>query len=282
MGLKELQDKWNATPDKGILPLSTKTRMWESIEAATIAKRRRKTYQWLAAACMLLLLSVSTYYFLNTPQANANIVVTHTYPGDIRLLRLPDGSRVWVNQNTIIEYPEVFEGNTRNVTLTGEAFFEVARDESKPFIITSGNITTTVLGTSFSVASYKNNSAMVSVHSGKVKVEGKQNKVFLVKGNAAIYRPATNMLQKNTVPVCEPNWKKSLIDIDGLTLQQVIAQLNKVKAFNVEYANDGLKELKIKGILDSRQGFEAMLQTIAFALEVKIEPHGPTTYRISR
>jgi len=282
MGFKELQEEWNQIPEKGILPKGVQLRMWHKIEKATGNNRNRK-YQWIAAACIALLLCVGGYQIFTTYSSeDVKMVATLTYPDDIRLLRLPDGSRVWVNQNTKIEYPESFDGNTRNITLEGEAYFDVARDESKPFIITSGSITTTVLGTSFSVMSYKGKAPRVNVRSGKVKVESGQNKVFLEKGFGAVYLPETNTVQKHTVPVAEPQWKKALIDIDGLTLNQVLTNLKKDHAFTIRYADGKLGTLKIKGTLDSRQGFDEMLQTIAFALQVQIEPTGGNGYLISK
>jgi len=281
MRFDDLQDEWDVTPEKGILPQGAKMRMWENIEKATAKRTRRNSYRWIVAACVLLLLSVAGYkYFM--PEADAPLLITHTYPGDIRLLRLPDGSKVWVNQNTKIAYAETFEGNTRNVTLTGEAYFEVARDESKPFIITSGAITTTVLGTSFDIRSYSGMPPEVIVHSGKVKVEGRSNTVFLEKGDAAQYNDKTKTVRKETVMATMPEWKKALMDVDGYTLEQVINQLKENNIFTVTYGDENLRTLKIKGILDSRQGFDEMLQTVAFALQVKIEPEGNAIYHISR
>ena len=281
MRFDDLKEEWDETPKKGILPLGAKMRMWEQIEKVTENKPRRKPYKWIAAACILLLMSVSGYLYV-MPKASAKQLVTHTYPGDIRLLRLPDGSKVWVNQNTIIAYPEAFDGDTRSVTLNGEAYFEVARDASKPFIITSGPITTTVLGTSFRVSTYNNANPEVSVNSGKVKVEGRTNTVLLKKGDAARYENKTKTLLRHTVVPLEPKWKKVLIDVNGYTLEQVINKLSEDHAFTVTYSDNSLSALKIKGILDSRQGFEAMLQTVAFALQVKIEPQGDAMYHISR
>ena len=283
MKFNDLQEEWDATPEKGILPQGAKMRMWQSIEKATTQRNQRSRYQWFAAACALLLLSIGGYQIFDTFSAQAQtIVATQTYPDDIRLLRLPDGSRVWVNQNTKIEYPETFTGNTRNVVLEGEAYFDVAKDKSKPFIITSGKITTTVVGTSFSITSYKGTAPRVNVRSGKVRVKGENNEVILVKGYSATYLYNTSTLQKHTINVMEPDWKKALIDIDGLTLGQVMASLKKDYNFNVRYTDENLQALKIKGTLDSRQGFEEMLQTIAFALQVTIEPDGTNSYRISR
>lgn len=69
---------------------------------------------------------------------------------------LPDGTQVWLSPSTLLEYPSVFNGNTREIKLSGEGFFEVAHDASHPFIIHSDDIQTTVLGTSFNLQAYRN------------------------------------------------------------------------------------------------------------------------------
>jgi len=197
-------------------------------------------------------------------------------------LNLPDGTRVWLNENTEIEYPKKFSGNERAITLKGEAFFEVKRDPSHPFVITSGSIKTTVLGTSFTVKAYDNIEPEVNVRTGKVKVESDKNTVFLVRGDKAIYKAETSILNKQKSAVLEPNWKKVLIYVDDLTLAEVIAKLKTDHNFEVNYLDENLKNLKMKGTLDTRQGFYETLQTIAFALEIKIRPAGNNTYLISQ
>ena len=267
-----LKKEWDEIP-KGILPDGIKSRMWMNIRNATISKRKQ-IYQWAAAASVILFFSIvagSQFLFeFNSPKAE--IIATSTFHDDIRLLRLPDGTRVWVNQNTEIQYPDQFEGNERTVVLKGEAFFEVAKDASKPFIITSGEIKTTVVGTSFNVKAYEGIAPEVHVRTGKVKVEGEQNAVFLERGYAAVFAPSSKTVQKQKTAVSEPEWKKVLIDVDGLTLEQIIEKLQPVHSFSVEYANEDLKGLMIKGTLDTRQGFYEILQTVAFALEVEIKP----------
>lgn len=283
---KDIEDsirkEWDETPNKGILPNDIKSRMWMNIQKATI-DRRRRNYRWIAAASIALVLSVAGYQsFFNRTFSSVATVATKTFPQDIRLLRLPDGTRVWVNQNTEIEYPAQFAANERTVTLKGEAFFEVEKDPSRPFIITSGAIKTTVLGTSFNVHAYDGAAPEVHVRTGKVKVESSRNTVFLERGYAAIFTPESKMLKKLKTDVLDPKWKKVLIDVDGLTLAQVIEKLQPVHPFVVEYADKDLKNLKIKGTLDTRQGFDEMLQTIAFALEVDIKLVGKNIYAVSK
>lgn len=277
-----IREQWNQIPNQGILPHEIKARMWKNIQKATM-ERRRRNYRWIAAACVLLIMSVAGYQsFLHFNTAQQEMIATKTSLQDIRILHLPDGTRVWVNQNTEIQYPAHFGENERNIVLKGEAFFEVARDSSRPFIITSGAIKTTVLGTSFNVKAYEGKTTEVQVRTGKVKVQDEENTVFLVRGYAAVSVPESKTISKQKIHKLEPDWKKILLDVDGLTLAQVMEKLQPLHSFDVEYAHDDLKNLAIKGALDTRQDFEEILQTISFALEIEIKPIGPNRYAISR
>jgi transmembrane sensor len=280
MKLNRLREEWDELPQKGLFPDEIKSRMWRNISAATI-NRRRNNYRRAIAACAALIISIAGYQFYFGFRQKSAEIVTQTFPQDIRLLRLSDGTRVWINENTQIEYPEHFAANERIVKLKGEAFFEVARDTTRPFIISSRNIKTTVLGTSFDVKAY-GDIAEVNVRTGKVKVESTQNAVFLERGYAAIFVPHTKTVKKQKTKILEPEWKKALIDVDGMTLAAVIDRLKKDHKFELQYTNEDLKLLQVKGTLDTRQGIPEILQTIAFALEVTIKPIGNDTYLVSK
>lgn len=277
-----MKDEWNAIPNRGILPDDTSARMWNNIRRVTIHKYKR-LYNWTAAACAVFIIAIGGYQFLNqSKKSEVEITSTITFKDDIRLINLPDGTRVWLNQNSKIEFPVQFSNNERNVTLKGEAFFEVKRDPSKPFIITSGAIKTTVLGTSFNIKAYNEKQPEVNVRTGKVKVEGENNTVLLLRGDKAVYASASSTIKKEKTAILEPEWKKALLYVDGLTLEQVLDKLKEENDFKVNYLEDDLKNLTIQGTLDSRQGLYEMLQTIAFALEIKIQSTGNNTYLISR
>jgi transmembrane sensor len=282
MTSKRLREEWNAIPNRGILPNEIKSRMWKNIRNATIDKYRT-FYNWTAAACFVFIASTVGYYNLNQLNYSKNqITAVKTFDKDIRLLCLPDGTRVWLNQNTKIEYPSEFSGKYREITLKGEAFFEVKRDVAHPFIISSGAIKTTVLGTSFNIKAYNDDQPEVNVRTGKVKVESDENIVFLIRGDKAVYKAETSILKKQKTNVLEPTYKKVLLYVDDLTLEEVLAKLKTDHDFEVNYVNENLRNLKMQGTLDMRQGFYETLQTIAFALEIKIKPNGKDTYLISR
>lgn len=282
MKSRKLREEWNAIPNRGILPNETSSRMWDNISNVTVDKYKT-FYNWTAVACVVFIFSITSYQvFTKMNTTKIEVTATKTFSDDIRLLCLSDGTRVWLNENSEIEYPVEFAKNERTVTLKGEAFFEVKRDPSRPFIITSGTIKTTVLGTSFNVNAYNDKKPEVNVRTGKVQVESLQNTVLLERGYKATYGSDNSLLQKQKTKILEPEWKKVLIYVDGLTLEEVLSKLKADHQFEVNYLSDDLKNLTIKGTLDTRQGLYEMLQTIAFALEIKIRSTGNNTYLVSK
>ena len=117
---------------------------------------------------------------------------------------LPDSTVVWLNSSTTISYPTFFEGNARTVELIGEAFFDVAHDENKPFIIQSGDLQVKVLGTSFNFKNYKEDThAVLAVESGAVSLSSGTTAATTV--SAGKYATVDNKTLKtsiyNTPPV---------------------------------------------------------------------------------
>jgi transmembrane sensor len=154
---------------------------------------------------------------------------------------LPDNSTVWLSPNSSITYPRMFSGQYRNVSLTGEAFFEVTKDKNHPFIIKSNTITTKVWGTSFRVRAFMNLPAEVSVVSGKVSVNPKSVKEeVMLLPNQKVTLSKNNHLIKDVSAAIKDEmriWKKVSLSFNDVQLSQVFAALNK--NFNIKiYSND--------------------------------------------
>lgn len=152
--------------------------------AAQPAVRRLSAFWWVAAASVLLILSAGIWLMTDNsatsvsgrfasrkePDTATYQEVTNTEKSP-KVLRLADGSRVTLYQNSRLRYPDSFAGQHRTVTLTGEAFFQIARDTSHPFLVYSNEVVTKVLGTSFHVRAYEEDTqVVVSVRSGRVAV----------------------------------------------------------------------------------------------------------------
>ena len=126
----------------------------------------------MAAAVAVVAIAGAGVWFVNKGRAvNEMLTQKVTQSGQKSTLVLADGTQIRLNAESSLSYPEKFEGNTREVVLEGEAFFDVARDESRPFIIKSGDLVTTVLGTTFNVKAFPNEQMAVTVVSGKVAVQ---------------------------------------------------------------------------------------------------------------
>lgn len=152
-------------------------------------------YQWLKVAAVVLLVSAAALFgvrFFSHNKETVRYATTAPKPQPIAILKsittnqikvdtLPDGTTITQNKNSALNYPATFAGRTRNIELTGEAFFNVKHDPGKPFIIKVNDVLITVLGTSFNVKSTGKITEVI-VETGVVSVTRKQQTVTLYPG----------------------------------------------------------------------------------------------------
>src|SRR5690606_6655979 len=168
-----------------------------------------------------------------------------TPAGDVRELHLEDGSVVWLNAASSFSYPREFSRGTREVFLEGEAFFSVARDATRPFIIHTAEMETRVLGTTFNVKAYRNADDMqVTVVSGEVEVSipsaatGKEA-VLLQPRQMATYTRAEGLLSKATVADVAPaeEWKEGKLVFNLASMEEVAATRERTFGLKVKIEN---------------------------------------------
>lgn len=137
----------------------------------------KKLYpSWMKVAAAALIIATAGVVFFKLKQTDTIQQYTvSNAPGHVRKVMLPDHSLVWLKGNSSIDYPAHFSDSTRNVTLHGEALFEVSKDRSHPFIINAGNYTTRVLGTSFNIRANNSGAFKLTVLTGKVQVTSATN-----------------------------------------------------------------------------------------------------------
>ncbi|MFA6767222.1 MAG: FecR family protein [Parabacteroides sp.] len=125
----------------------------------------------IAASLLLLLAMSSLVYFYSTNRKMPQMYVVTSGIQNMEAVQLPDGTRVQMGAGSTLTYPAVFEGKTREVTLTGQAFFDVARNHQKPFIVHASDMSIQAVGTAFEVFSYdvEDKSEAILVN-GKIKV----------------------------------------------------------------------------------------------------------------
>jgi ferric-dicitrate binding protein FerR (iron transport regulator) len=220
---------------------------------------------WLkvgVAACFILVLGYISYTYINKPNDIVWETSTATVGKKIKLT-LSDGTKVTLNSTASLRYPLNYQGNTREVFLEGEAFFEVAKDKAHPFIVHSGEISTQALGTAFNVANQPfSKEVKVSLLEGKVKVYGKDKvgQVLLNPGQQALFNKTSNQLilkQTNTDEAVA--WLTNTIIFNGAdfddiaqAMQQYFGKklINKSKANNWSY-NSSFKNADYKTVIEA-------------------------------
>lgn len=237
----DIEQQWKRL-ESSIAPDAAKT---------TVDKPRRiafrRVFRLLAAACVLVgaFFLANRYLTNHSAPASAFVPVEHkSANGQQRKLVLPDGTRVTLNAGSSISYPEEFEENIRKVSLTGEAFFDVTRNEKAPFVIITGEVVTKVLGTSFNIRAYPENKAVqVAVVEGKVKVNAKigsedQNAcVFLSKSEMATFQKEAGELIVSIYDEKEQiGWKDGMLYFQKSDFRSTILKLERWYGVKFEVA----------------------------------------------
>jgi transmembrane sensor len=212
---------------------------------------RRNALRWMGiAASLLLLLSVGWWWSRSTGIYRE--VAVNTGKNERRELILPDKSKVWLNQNTKLEY--AYRDGIRKVSLSGEAFFEVSKDPEHPFVISSGELETKVLGTSFNVRAYPGEEKVeVTVKTGRVEVvstkAAKPEKIELFPNDSGVFDAATEELAKTETSIAKADsWKEGAVVYDQDTpLSEVLPTLERFYNIKVQVSNSAILNCPFKG-----------------------------------
>jgi transmembrane sensor len=156
-------------------------------------------------------------------------------------LQLPDGTTVMLNAESSITYPIAFTGKERIVTISGEAYFEVAKNKKMPFLVHFGDQTVEVLGTHFNISAYKDQPVFkTTLLEGSVKISEGQEKQLLVPGQQAVYEPGSHKFNVKTVDTDDIlAWKNGLFLFDNTEIDNVMLQL--ARWYNIEVFYQGPK-----------------------------------------
>lgn len=213
-------------------------------------------------------------------------------------VQLSDGTKVWLNADSELKYPLQFSGDSREVELSGEAYFEVThryqntkRDGQRlPFIVRSDRQIIQVLGTSFNVNTYPGAPSKTTLLEGSVAVcrTDKQER-FLLKPHQQLTIDDDNVKLKNIESGDIPLWKDGVFILSDIALQDVMAQIARWYNVEVKYHSDELKTMKFEGSVPRYDKLKSLLSIIEKAgdvifelkdniIIVKKKPHNPTAY----
>lgn len=174
-------------------------------------------------------------------QTSANSIaynILKTPKGGQYQLELPDGSKVWLNAASSLKFPTAFMGKERRVELSGEAYFEVARNASQPFFVSVNNASIAVLGTSFNVMAYADEAAMrTTLLEGAVKVSQANASSLLKPGEQSLLEPNGKMevIEKADVSLAVA-WKNGLTSFKSADIKTIMRQVERWYDVEVVYS----------------------------------------------
>lgn len=250
---RELKLAWEA------MPLLLQMERSDQLEALIKVHKRidRKSgklwllyFQRAAAVLLLPLLTYTGFLWVKSGKPAATVKVQpvwqtiSTPPGVKSCFYLPDSSRVWLNSSSSITFPERFEGNSRQATVTGEAFFDIRKDEAKPFLLSLGKMHVKVLGTRFDVINYSNEeSTGVVLESGKVELcTGSFDHPMLLTemkpGELALYDREKSSIRMKLVDARKyASWIEGRLVFKEDPMEEVVRRLNHWFNVKIEVAD---------------------------------------------
>lgn len=236
--------------------------IWKLAERKNIPSENhpiKRLYEQFARIAAILILPMILYtayiqFFKveqTLPEATSQLVTVSSQAGTITNLELPDGSRVCLNAGSSISYPSYFNGSTRDVSLTGEAYFKVVKNKKMPMVVSAGNVNLKVYGTSFNVNALPSEEfikvtlveGIVTLSSPSEKYKGK-NEFLIEPGQTVTYFDnSKKLIVKNEDTFLYTAWKDGVLIFKNNTFETVLKQLSYKYNVDIELKNQTLASI---------------------------------------
>jgi transmembrane sensor len=263
---------------------STKRILFSSHDNIRTYSRRKVIFRFILHAAAVLLIPVTIFGTIMT--AKYLSLLPNTSPGNIAYneifssvdaitkVTLPDGSRVWLNHRSSLKYPMSFIGKTRNVELTGEGYFEVAKNPKVLFVVKSGDIQVVAKGTTFNIAAYPEEGMMeTTLLTGKVDIQssdGLNTPLYTMKPDEkAIMWNGTNEIIINKIKDRKMfAWKDGLLIFENEPLALVVRKLGRWFNADINIADNKLYDLSFTAKF-SNESLYQVLELLSLAIPVR-------------
>jgi len=290
------KDEWDDAED-ALITSEKSDKIFAAVKSETITRSvKLKRYKTLsAAAIVLVLLTVGVLVFnesrpvafnsakrkIKQTEMQAEITWKSfvNYTSNSQSLELPDGSKAIVYPNGELRYAMPFVKQKREIYLKGKSFFQVAKDKKHPFIVYSKEVSTTALGTSFTITANEHAKIIkVELHTGKVWIKNVSNarnlsrfSKILMPGDALVYnelKSEVNVIEKT--PLAKELVKSNEVNFNQATLKEVLEKLKERYKIKIIYNEADLNEISFTGTIDLNHKPEKIIKEITDLNELKL------------
>lgn len=270
---KQLNDpKYSTTQKKKALLLKDSIFIKTKIKINQ-KKQQKKLYIWklIAAASVILLIGISSFNILNNKVVPPLLVEAKSPSGVSSKLTLSDGTLVEINASSSITYPVYFDGESRKVTLNGEAYFEVEEDVNHPFIVETNGIIITVLGTRFNIKSYEDdNKIITSLLEGSVKVAfthpatSDKKTIVLTPDQQLVFDKNTHQIELREVKAnLYASWKYGQCFFENEKFIDICKILERHFGVNITINSPSLNNQLYSGFFTKKEGLDQILNSFS-------------------
>jgi ferric-dicitrate binding protein FerR (iron transport regulator) len=237
-----------------------------------LSVRKKK---WLLPAAAILLLGALVPFLWWKGKATAakrheslavqSLTRKITETSEQKFLLLPDSTQVWLNGDSYLEFPDEFTDKKREVYLSGEAWFDVRHAEEVPFIIHTGKITTTVMGTAFNIKAYPYlRTVVISVSRGKIKVSrGEEVVAILQKGQQIKVSNTDTLIREKNIDIGKiASWQQGYISYEDETMGDILRDLEHLYNTEINVTDQSLLNMRITTSFNRSIGKEQALKII--------------------
>ena len=234
-----------------------------------------KIFRYVACIAVIALIGSITFFILNITN-NSKLLVART-ANEVSIINLSDGSVVWLNRNSELHYPKRFKGPERNVSLTGEAYFEVGANKDFPFVVSSNGMDVKAIGTAFNFnTELANNIEEIALLDGSVFVEGKKNegKIMIVPYQKVILDKTNHrMTVEQMHSGIEAYWHNHLAPLNNATMRDIARVFESLYGVSITLIGDNNYKSTYSGFISQDESIEKALEALSYSI--------PFTYSIS-
>lgn len=235
---------------------------------------RRRAFWKIALAAAAVFAGI-VFFAKGWSAGAAETQIVETAAAETRKINLPDGTEVWLNERSRLEFPTEFVGSTRSVSLAGEAFFSVKKNPAQPFVVsTADGATVRVLGTRFDVRTSKALSTEVFVEEGRVELAAIGQKTVLAAGQFARFDVKKGQIESQEKAPSQniAAWKTRQLIFGGATFKEVAQDFERFYGIEIEFEKAELLDCKFTSTFpitekDPRRAMEIFARTVGATVD---------------
>lgn len=251
------------------------TRQKKTLYSAQIIK-------YAAAVAVLIICGAGLTWFFRSGFTTEEMIVSVSANQPVKEMELPDGTKVWINKNSQLKYPQHFARDKRIISLTGEAYFEVKKDPERPFFVNTEALTVRVIGTKFNLK-YNNGASIAeaALIEGAIEVKGKheEGQIVLSPGQKAVLDKETKYLkvvQENTR--LEAVWHNDLIPFEKANIIEIAKVLERFYDVEITILPSIDNKNTYSGTIPRKGDIESILKALNNSIPIKYKIIGKKVF----